>query len=133
MEANKYGAAGSRPQVVWSNGVLASTAVGLITQLLTPWFTEPPEFVYLDYDGNRGTLIPNDRMELLRNKICPHHPSEETGDPLFDVREFNGRIADWVGSKLDNLPSMAPPTGVWKKVCAAIAKAMGVIRGVKSR
>ena len=28
-EANNYGAAGGRPQVVWANGVLASTAVGL--------------------------------------------------------------------------------------------------------
>jgi molybdopterin-synthase adenylyltransferase len=89
QEAGKYGAAGSRPQVVWSNGVLASTAVGLITQLLTPWFKAPPEFVYLDYDGNRGTVTPNDRMNLYRNKICSHHPPEETGDPLFDVRDFN--------------------------------------------
>ncbi|MDR3410737.1 MAG: ThiF family adenylyltransferase [Formivibrio sp.] len=88
-EANRYGAAGSRPQVVWSNGVLASTAVGLITQILTPWFNAAPEFVYLDYDGNRGTLLPNVRMALLRDKVCPHHPAEEVGDPLFDVREFN--------------------------------------------
>ena len=35
-EAKKYGAAGSRPQVVWPNGVLASTAVGLAVRLLTP-------------------------------------------------------------------------------------------------
>jgi molybdopterin-synthase adenylyltransferase len=48
QEANRYGAAGSRPQVVWSNGVLASSAVGLITQILTPWFNAAPEFVYLD-------------------------------------------------------------------------------------
>ena len=89
QEAGKYGAAGSRPQVVWSNGVLASTAVGLIAQLMTPWFNEPPEFVFLDYDGNRGTITPNDRMRLFRNKVCNHHPHDEVGDPLFDVREFN--------------------------------------------
>ncbi len=89
QEAKRYGAAGSRPQVVWSNGVLASTAVGLVTQLLTPWFNAAPDFVYLDYDGNRGTVVPNARMALLRDKVCPHHPSEETGDPLFDIREFN--------------------------------------------
>jgi molybdopterin-synthase adenylyltransferase len=89
MEAGSYGAAGSRPQVVWSNGVLASTAVGIITQLLTPWFDGPPEFVYLDYDGNRGTVTPNDRVALFRDKICPHHPPNEVGDPLFDVRSFN--------------------------------------------
>ncbi|MGY4231114.1 hypothetical protein ACVIIW_000061 [Bradyrhizobium sp. USDA 4449] len=87
QEAARYGAAGSRPQVVWSNGVLASTAVGLLTQLLTPWYPHPPRFVYLDYDGNKGTVTPNKRMELLKDHVCPHHPANETGDPLFDVRK----------------------------------------------
>jgi hypothetical protein len=86
QEAKKYGAAGSRPQVVWSNGVLASTAMGLLTQILTPWYREPPRFVYLDYDGNKGTVIPNKRMALLKDHVCPHHPAAEAGDPLFDVR-----------------------------------------------
>lgn len=85
-EARRYGAAGSRPQVVWANGVLASTAMGLITQLLTPWYPDPPGFVYLDYDGNKGTLSRNPRMELLKDHVCPHHPADETGDPLFDIR-----------------------------------------------
>jgi hypothetical protein len=86
QEAERYGAAGSRPQVVWSNGVLASTAVGLLTQILTPWYSNPPGFVYLDYDGNKGTVTLNKRMELLKNHVCPHHPADETGDPLFDIR-----------------------------------------------
>lgn len=116
-EAGKYGAAGSRPQVVWSNGVLASTAVGLITQLLTPWFKGSPEFVYLDYDGNRGTLTPNDRMELLRDRVCPHHPSEETGDPLFDVRNFNKLRADLV---LANVPLPSKPINFWRKTIAKV-------------
>lgn len=89
QEANKYGAAGSRPQVVWSNGVLASSAVGLIAQLLTPWFRASPGFVYLDYDGNRSTVTPNDRMKFFEGKTCLHHPIGETGDPLFDIRQFN--------------------------------------------
>jgi hypothetical protein len=99
-EANHYGAAGSRPQVVWSNGVLASTAVGLITQLLTPWFNDAPEFVYLDYDGNRSTVTPNHRMELLRDKTCPHHPLEEVGDSLFDIRKFNQTRAKITAEKI---------------------------------
>jgi molybdopterin-synthase adenylyltransferase len=86
QEAKLYGAAGSRPQVVWSNGVLASTAVGLLTQILTPWYANPPSFAYLDYDGNKGTITRNPRMELLKNHVCPHHPADETGDPLFDIR-----------------------------------------------
>lgn len=85
-EARRYGTAGSRPQVVWSNGVLASTAMGLLTQLLTPWYPNPPAFVFLDYDGNKGTVTRNARMELLKKCVCPHHPPDETGDPLFDIR-----------------------------------------------
>jgi molybdopterin/thiamine biosynthesis adenylyltransferase len=88
-EARRYGAAGSRPQVVWSNGVLASTAVGLLTQLLTPWYPNPPAFVFLDYDGNKGTITRNSRMVLLESSICPHHPPDETGAPLFDIRTQN--------------------------------------------
>lgn len=87
QEAERYGAAGARPQVVWSNGVLASTAIGLLTQILTPWYPDPPGFVYLDYDGNKGTVTPNKRMALLKGQPCPHHPPTETGDPLFDVRK----------------------------------------------
>jgi len=87
QEAKRYGAAGSRPQVVWSNGVLASTAIGLMTQVLTPWYPDPPSFVFLDYDGNKGTVTPNPRMELLKNHVCPHHPADETGNPLFDIRK----------------------------------------------
>ena len=41
-EAEQYGAAGGRPQVVWPNGVLASTAFGLAVQLLTPWHEKAP-------------------------------------------------------------------------------------------
>lgn len=92
QEAGKYGAAGSKPQVVWSNGVLASTAVGLITQLLTPWHRAAPEFVYLDYDGNLGTLTPNERMRFYEGKTCPHHPNVEVGDSLFDVRTLRRRM-----------------------------------------
>ena len=93
-EARRYGSAGPRPQVVWSNGVLASTAVGLLTQLMTPWYPNPPGFVFLDYDGNKGTITRNKRMELLKNCLCPHHPPDETGDPLFDIRaqKFTPRL-----------------------------------------
>jgi hypothetical protein len=37
LERERYGAAGGRPQVVWPNGMLASAAVGIAVQLLTPW------------------------------------------------------------------------------------------------
>lgn len=86
-EAERYGAAGSRPQVVWSNGVLASTAVGLLVQLITPWHPNLPAFVYLEYDGNRSTVVPSAYMRLIKGtEQCTHHPPDETGDPLFDIR-----------------------------------------------
>lgn len=86
QEAQRYGAAGSRPQVVWSNGALASTAVAIVTQILTPWFKNPPAFVFLDYDGNKGSITQNKRMAMLKDCGCTHHPLDETGDPLFDIR-----------------------------------------------
>ena len=87
QEANRYGAAGGRPQVVWSNGVLASTAIGVLTQILTPWYPSPPEFVYLEYDGNKGTVSSSAHMNNLKDCVCPHHPPDETGDPMFDIRK----------------------------------------------
>lgn len=115
QEAKRYGAAGSRPQVVWSNGVLASTAVGLLTQVLTPWYPDPPSFVFLDYDGNKGTITRNARMDLLKTHICAHHPADETGDPLFDIRKqaFRPRPA----------PASAPAAAAkpwWRRIWALL-------------
>jgi molybdopterin/thiamine biosynthesis adenylyltransferase len=87
QEAQKYGAAGGRPQVVWPNGVLASTAIGLAVGLLTPWHRKGQAFAYLSYDGNKGTIVPNPRMGVLQGQRCPHHPGDETGEPLFDIRK----------------------------------------------
>ena len=92
-EAEKYGAAGGRPQVVWPNGALASAAVGLAVQLLSPWYPSPPLFAYLEYDGNRSTMVRSPRVEMLIEAICPHHPLEEAGDPLFDIRTHLAIVA----------------------------------------
>jgi hypothetical protein len=54
-EAVRYGAAGDRPQVVWSNGVLASTAVGIAVDLLIDWTRSLRCSIYLSYDGNNCT------------------------------------------------------------------------------
>lgn len=73
-EAKRYGAAGGRPQVVWPNGVLASTAVGVFMSLLTPWndATRPP--LYSEYDGNRMTVTASRRLLYLDGSPCPHFP-----------------------------------------------------------
>jgi hypothetical protein len=116
LEAQAYGAAGGRPQVVWPNGVLASTAVGLLAQIVTPWHPKLLEFVYLEYDGNKGTMKPSARMELLQGKPCPHHPAEEVGDPLFDIRAHLAKLQmDYTGNSTENsLPTSGK--SLWAKL-----------------
>jgi hypothetical protein len=83
-EAGKYGAAGGRPQVVWPNGVLASMAVGIIVQLVTPWDTtrRPPHL--LEYDGNVPEIRPAASSGFLTDRPCPHFTEvADIGDPWF--------------------------------------------------
>ena len=82
-EARRYGDAGFNPQVVWPNGVLASTAVGLFMQLITPWHQRHQQSVYLEYNGNSHTVAPSNRMSALAARDCPHFRASERGDPLF--------------------------------------------------
>ena len=78
-EVANYGAAGNRPQVVWANGVLASTAVGFAVNILTGWTTTRPP-IYLQYDG---TMAPHIRLAHLAPGPCPHYPLSQTGDTGF--------------------------------------------------
>ena len=64
-ENARYGAVGRRPQVVWPNGVLASTAVGIFMTLLTPWNDTMPPPIYVVYDGNRCTIGPSPKLSYL--------------------------------------------------------------------
>lgn len=81
-EAALYGAAGGRPQVVWPNGVLASTAVGIAVDLLTDWTHTLRGPVYLSYDGKRNLLVRHPFMDLAP-LACPHYPLEAVGDPVL--------------------------------------------------
>lgn len=82
-EANNYGAAGGRPQVVWSNGTLASIAVGLLIQLVLPWHGGKLVPALLEYDGNAHTVEPSNRLLVLSATTCQHHPSNQVGDPFW--------------------------------------------------
>jgi hypothetical protein len=82
LEAKRYGATGGRPQVVWSNGVLASTAIGIFVDLLTGWTKEKDKDFYLSYDGNSGKIIDHIRLKLSATK-CGHYPLSEVGNPVF--------------------------------------------------
>lgn len=82
-EAADYGAAGGRPQVVWPNGLLASTAVGILVQLVTPWHDETSPALLLEYDGNANTVSPSTMLEYLP-KSCSHYSSvDNLGDPWY--------------------------------------------------
>lgn len=82
-EAGQYGDAGPRPQVVWPNGVLASTAVGIAVDLLTNWSRSLHGPVYLMYDGNAGTIMPHPRLIYHDGSPCPHFMPEEVGAAVF--------------------------------------------------
>lgn len=88
QEAERYGDAGPRPQVIWPNGVLASTAVGIAVDLLTDWTRSLRDVVYLEYDGNKGTVKPHVRLEYLDDRSCPHYPATQVGDPFIAERPF---------------------------------------------
>jgi molybdopterin/thiamine biosynthesis adenylyltransferase len=85
-EARRYGAAGGRPQVVWSNGVLASLAVGLVVQMVTPWSRRTGPGAYLSYDGNSGLVTQAERFRRWKGGACTHYPDIAVGDPSFDIR-----------------------------------------------
>jgi hypothetical protein len=88
-EARHYGNMGGRPQVIWPNGVLASTAVGALVQLLAPWSQEMPA-LYIEYDGNRHRLFPSARLAALAGHRCTHFPIDT---PLGDADWHPGRRA----------------------------------------
>lgn len=82
-EAALYGDAGPRPQVIWPNGILASTAVGIAVDLLTDWTCSIRGAVYLMYDGNSGTITPHPRLVYHDGVPCPHFPFDQVGPPVL--------------------------------------------------
>jgi hypothetical protein len=88
-EAENYGAAGGRPQVVWANGTLASAAVGVFTQIFTPWHKAHAPSVYLEYDGNTQSLTSSNRLAYMRDKRCPHFVDfRDLGDPFWVPEKY---------------------------------------------
>jgi hypothetical protein len=84
IEAANYGQAGGRPQVVWPNGLLASIAVGILVQLVTPWHDDAPTPL-LEYDGNSNTVTVSTMLQYLTT-TCPHYASmDNVGDPWFQL------------------------------------------------
>lgn len=94
QEAGRYGAAGGKPQVIWPNGVLASLAVGTLIQLLTPWHEQHYRSLLIEYDGNTQTTRHSTKMELVKNRACPHYLPGELGDPFWSKR-LQGSVGIW--------------------------------------
>lgn len=82
QEAELYGAAGGRPQVVWSNGVLASVAVGLVVELLTGWQRRRLRAEYLHFDANEHVITRSPRLEYAP-KHCAHFAADFVGEPVL--------------------------------------------------
>lgn len=83
VEGERYGSAGKNPQVVWANGVLASSAVGLVMGILTGWHERKDEIIWLSYDGNTGTLVPHVRLTYFNEQNCTHFPITSVGPTIF--------------------------------------------------
>lgn len=82
-EAALYGDAGGRPQVVWCNGVLASTAVGTAIESLTAFAGDSMPCLYLQYDGNRRLLKAHYLASSFETMTCGHYPETAVGKPIF--------------------------------------------------
>ncbi len=77
-EANNYGQKTRRPQVVWPNAILASTAVGIAIDLITDWTSVARSPEYLSYCGNDHS-ISDHIMKTYRTDKCLHYPISESG------------------------------------------------------
>jgi molybdopterin/thiamine biosynthesis adenylyltransferase len=77
QEASDYGGHRGREQVGWGNGVLAATAAGIVVELITGWSRSVGP-VYLQYDGNVGTLTPHERLKFMPGR-CDHFSDDDVG------------------------------------------------------
>jgi molybdopterin-synthase adenylyltransferase len=84
VEAQQYGAAGGRPQVVWANGLLASLAVGFFVQLMSPWYDVQDLPILVEFDGNSQSVFPSKKLPYLAGRSCGHFADlEDLGDPFW--------------------------------------------------
>ena len=81
-EVQKYDAS-PQAQVIWPNGVLASTAVGYATALLMAWSGPAAPSCRLDYRGSQMTINPSNLITVLGTHKCAHFPLSQTGDPVL--------------------------------------------------
>lgn len=84
-EGRRYCEAGGNPQVVWPNGVLASTAVGIFVQMITPWCRVYDGAKFIGHDGDKLTLEHDARLTVTGKRKCPHFDGiSDLGDPFWE-------------------------------------------------
>jgi len=90
LEENRYGDAGINPQVVWTNGMLASLAVGALIKLVTPWMSAREPYTWLELDGNEQTVTRSEQPRYrLTGAPCPHRGGAHgLGDPFFSLSKL---------------------------------------------
>jgi len=88
-EVGKYGDAGGLPQVIWSNGVLSSTAIGIAVDLITGWSGQKSRRVYLSYNGNTNIVIPHINGDFPSNRKCIHFPFNNVGPTIWGKPKKN--------------------------------------------
>jgi molybdopterin/thiamine biosynthesis adenylyltransferase len=84
-EENDYGDVGINPQVVWTNGTLASLAVGAFVRLFTPWFDNSRDFEWLELDGDNQLVSRSRQPEYTIKGPCKHFTSDGLGEPFFEL------------------------------------------------
>jgi len=84
-EEDAYGHAGMNPQVIWTNGTLASLAVGAFVRMLTPWFEASRDFEWLELDGDNQLVSRSRQPDYAIKGPCSHYSSADLGDPFFDI------------------------------------------------
>lgn len=83
QDRSKYGDAGPQPQVIWANGVLASTAVGIVVNQVTGWTGNTDRPIYLSYNANTNELEVHPRLKYTKIQKCSHYNLESVGEPKF--------------------------------------------------
>ena len=72
-----------QPQVVWPNGILASSAIGYAIGLLTGWPGSSVPSCRMDYRGSQMTMSPSHMAAALKEHKCPHFSPSHCGDPRY--------------------------------------------------
>lgn len=69
----EYGHAGPRPQVVFSNGVLASNAISSFVKLISKSYGFKLPGIYKTYDSDSENFVCHPLVEILSQRKCSHY------------------------------------------------------------